>query len=127
MAIDGDDVRALNGSTLDNAALAPFIAAAECLVGNISVCTAAKEITDECIDSGAAFLACHLLAGSKLGEKTLVNKMEKFEGWSVQRAINVMDSTGILSTSYGQTANALLGGCLQEVDKPRALVCHFGG
>lgn len=126
MAIDGDNVRALNGSSLDNDALKPFIDAAECLVGNISVCIANQEITPTCVDSATAFLACHLLAGSKLGEKTLVNKMEKFEGWSVTRAIGVMASTGILSTNYGQTANALLGGCLQETDKRNALVCHFG-
>lgn len=123
-----DQVRAINGSTLLDPAINSFICAANCLVNNV-VDSGACGVTDiDCLMSAEAFLTCHIMSGSGAGEKGGggIKTEEKFENYSVkfQRS---MSGAGVLGTSYGNTANSLLNGCLVELDKRQVNIFNFGG
>lgn len=122
-----EQVRAINGSTLTDEQIQPFIDTAVCILTQVELCMSGKAISDSCITQAAAFLAAHLLALTPLGQSTNLKKSEKFENYSVELAVGSYDSTGVLSTTYGNTANALSGGCLQEVDKRNSGISFFGG
>ena len=68
------------------------------------------------------------MSGSGAGEKGGggIKTEEKFENYSVkfQRSIS---GVGVLGTSYGNTANSLLNGCLVELDKRKPTIAFFGG
>lgn len=120
------EVRGVNGSSLDDSVIQPFVDAAICIVDGASDCTTAKGVTQACLDNAAAWLAAHLLAMSAIGVDTATVKKESFENYSVERVVGGFSGQGVLSTTYGQTANTLLGGCLAESDKAPATVCFFG-
>ena len=120
------DVKAINGSTLDDVVIQPFIDAADCILQTVSGCTSDKGITSACLDIARAWLAAHLMGMSSIGNDTLAKKKESFENYTVERVVGGFSGKGILSTPYGQTANSLTGGCLQEADKGQAKVCFFG-
>ena len=86
-----------------------------------------KGIPDSCQTSVAAWLACHLMAASGIEDKSRVKSKEKFEGYSVEWAQAQVTGQGILSSTYGMTANAMSGGCLQETDKRQFQIFGFGG
>ncbi len=121
-----DAIRAVNGSTLLDPAIQPFADAANCIMGNIDACAVSKGITSACLDTAAAWLGAHLMTMSAVGAKTATVKKETFENYSVERVVGGFSGKGVQSTTYGQTANTLSGGCLQEADKAPALVCFFG-
>lgn len=128
MAATGDQVRAITGSTLDDAALQPFLDAAACILERIEGCTTAKGVTTSCLDQAEAWLAAHLLTLSTVGQAagTGVKKHETFENYTVEYVVGSYSGSGIKATSYGNTANELTGGCLQEADKTPFQVCFFG-
>lgn len=126
MAATAAEVRAITGSTLDDPALAPFLAAALCILDRVAACTARKGITPSCLDMAQAWLAAHLLTLTGVGQSVGVKKMERFENYTVEYVVGSYSGSGIKATSYGNTANELAGGCLQEVDKAPAQVCFFG-
>jgi len=119
-------VREISGSTLDDAQLQPFCDAAMCIVDNVAACTTAKGITQGCLDAAATWLAAHLLSGTSLGADSAVVNKERFENYAVERIVGGYTGSGVLGTTYGQTANALTGGCLQQVDKAPASIAFFG-
>jgi len=119
-------VREISGSTLDDAQLQPFCDAAMCIVDSVAACTTAKGITQDCLDGAAAWLAAHLLSGTSLGADSAVVNKERFENYAVERIVGGYTGSGVLGTTYGQTANALTGGCLQQVDKAPASIAFFG-
>jgi len=121
------DVKAINGSSLADAAIDPFISAAECIINQVEACMIGKGISDACQTSAAAWLACHLMASSGIDDKSRVKAKEKFEDYSVEWAQSQVTEQGILSSTYGMTANAMSGGCLQETDKRTAQIFGFGG
>lgn len=120
-------VKAINGSTLDDAAIQPFIDAAICILTQVEACMIGKSISDDCQTQASTFLAAHILGLTPMGQSTNLKKSEKFENYSVDLAVGSYDSTGVLATTYGSTANALSGGCLQEVDKRVSGIFFAGG
>ncbi len=119
-----DQVRLISGTDKNDAALAPFLSAAECVLDQVSACMDAKGISEDCQDQAATWLACHMLSISGVAgdtEKTI--KKKTFENYTVEFVTGTYNSSGILSTSYGNNANALSGGCLQETDKRNPGIC----
>lgn len=121
------DVRAINGSTAEDAAIQPFIDAASCIIDQIEACAIGKGISSDCLKTAEAYLAAHLMSQSAMGQKTGVKKRETFENYTVEWARSQITGQGILSSDYGAAANALTGGCLQEADKRTAFIGFFGG
>jgi hypothetical protein len=119
-------VREVSGSTLSDSQLQPFVDAAQCLVASVAACAESKGVSQDCLDGAATWLAAHLLSGTSLGADSAVVKSEKFENYSVERIVGGYDGKGVLGTTYGQTANALTGGCLQQIDKAPASIAFFG-
>ena len=123
-----DLVKAINGSTLSDPAINSFICAATCLVDKVveSGCSGVTDI--DCLTSAETFLTCHIMSGSGAGEKGGggIKTEEKFENYSVkfQRSVS---GVGVLGTSYGNTANSLLNGCLVELDKRQVNIFNYGG
>lgn len=122
-----DDVRAINGSSLDDTAIAPFISAAECIINQVEACMIGKSISDACQTSAAAWLTAHLMASAGIEDSSRVKKRETFEAYTVEWAQSQVNGQGVLSSTYGQTANAMSGGCLQETDKRNFQITWFGG
>lgn len=122
-----DAVRAISGSKLLAPAINPFISAASCQVDKLVASGCIDGIPEDCISSAETFLTCHIMSGSRAGEKGIgIKTEEKFENYSVkfQRS---MSGEGVLGTSYGIMANDLLNGCLVELGKRNAVIFGFGG
>lgn len=120
------DVKVITGSTVDDSVISVFIDAAACIMGRVSACTTARGVSAACIDQATAFLAAHLLTTSSVGVDSAVVTKERFENWSIERAVGSYSGTGVLATPYGASANAITGGCLKEADKTPMQVCFFG-
>lgn len=121
------DVKAINGSTFDDAAIAPFISAAECIINQVEACMIGKGISDACQTSSAAWLSAHLMASAGVDDSSRVKKRETFENYTVEWAQSTVTGQGLLSSTFGATANAMAGGCLQETDKRQVQIFGFGG
>lgn len=98
--------------------LTPFIAVASLQVDAIAQGCAAS-LSDDQLKNVELYLSAHLVA---LSDQTVALKSEKFEN-----AENVYQTgafgEGVLSTNFGQTANALSNGCLSQAQKPQSQVC----
>jgi hypothetical protein len=127
MPASGDTVRSITGSTLTDLELQPFLDGADCIMERVSTCTTNKGVSSSCLDLAASYLASHLLSLSTVGKDSRTKKRETFENYTVEYAVAQVMGNGVMSTQYGQTANSILGGCLQEVDKQQANICFFGG
>ena len=121
MAATGDGVRLITGTTLDDIALAPFLLSADCVIAD-AVAAGCTGKTQACLDLASNFLASHFLTTSKVGEGAATLTSEKFENYSKTLKNGANDGTGIMSTSYGQTANTLMSGCLEGLDNSPAVV-----
>ncbi len=123
-----DDVRKITGSKADDSTIQIFVDTAQCILDSISACTSDKNISDECLEKALAYLAAHLLVSSGAGNSDTgkVKKKESFENYSVEYAMGSIEGQGIMSTTYGQSANAITQGCLQEVGKRNPSICFFG-
>lgn len=121
-----EDVRAINGSTAEDAAIQPFIDAASCLLDSVSACTTVQGITEACLDKACAFLAAHLMAGTAAYSDTGAVKRETFENYNVERAMSGYEGSGVMATPYGQSADELTGGCLQNASRSPAQIGFFG-
>jgi len=126
MPASGDQVRSITCTDLDDTALAPFLEAANCIVERASACIAGKGVSQDCIDLASSYLASHLFTLSCKGKESRTIKRETFENYTVEYAVSQVSGQGILSTTYGQAANGMLGGCLSEVDKQQSVICFFG-
>ena len=104
-----------------------FIDAAVCVVTQVELCMSGKSISDSCITSAITFLAAHMMSQSAVGTDSAIVKSERIENITVQYVTGNYSSSGVLSTPYGNNANALTGGCLQEVDKREAGFWFAGG
>lgn len=121
------EVKAINGSKLDDTVIDIFIDAASCIIDQIEACTIGKGISSDCLSKAETFLSAHLLSLSGVGQASGIKKRETFENWTVEYAISSFSGTGIMSTPYGMSANSITGGCLQEVDKRTPVIGFFGG
>ena len=123
-----DEVRAINGSTLTDEEIQPFIEAAHCMVNVVVDNGCAASVSEDCLTQAETFLTCHIMSGAGAGESGGggVKTKESFENYSVEFQRSTTGN-GVLGTSYGQTANALLNGCLVELDKRQAVIAFGGG
>jgi hypothetical protein len=113
MAVTDADVRAIIPDTKIED-LQPFIDAATQVVGCMD-CNVS--FTDEQLDLIITWLAAHFAAVS---DPSLSISEEKVEGSTVKvNRGNASSQTGLMSTQYGQMANTLSCGCLQEADMRR--------
>ena len=95
----------------------PFITAANAVVNTINtVCDVS--LTEAVLTQVELFLSAHFV-GSMAPEAV----SESFEGWSKTYMVGGSSLTGVLSDNYGQTANMLSGGCLQQLDKITSFGC----
>ena len=120
-------VKAITGSTLDDSVIQAFIDAASCIIDQVEACVIGKGISQECLTTAETFLASALLVKSSVGQSSGALKRETFENYTVEWAQSQITGQGLLSNGYGETANALTGGCLQEVDKRTPLLFYTGG
>lgn len=97
------------------------IDAANILVNKIAA-GCASGLTEEELTSVELYLSAHFVTVSDPGSSV---SEEKFENSS--RKYNVaQQGKGVLGTPFGQTANMLSGGCLQELDKRKPLIRTVG-
>ena len=122
-----EDVIAITSTTADNSTIQVFINVANTMIN--------KAISDGCditdvttLTQAEAFLAAHLLTTSGAGEggggKTKAK--ERFENYSVEYAMSSVSGDGVNLTTYGQTANMLMCGCLSNLTTASASVGFFG-
>ncbi len=116
---DPTSVRDINGSTLEDNQISPFIQAANSIVNRVQACAMAAGVSDSDLAIAEAWLAAHLMAVSNVGQKdnTSLKKSEKFENYSVEWATGQATGEGVMATHYGSMANTLTNGCLQEAGK----------
>tara|TARA_R110000803_G_scaffold118507_1_gene186912 strand:- start:96 stop:479 length:384 start_codon:yes stop_codon:yes gene_type:complete len=115
MTCTPEDVRNITGSVLTDQQIAPFILDAECIIEVASECVT---VTAACQDRACVNLTAHYLVSSQVGKASLGVKRENLEGvYEVTYVTGSESGTGVMATSYGKKANALMGGCLQEMDK----------
>lgn len=116
MATEPQDIRDITGSTLADTVIQPFIGAAGCIMAQISDCT--SSMTDVCVDQVTAYLSAHLLTSTSIGKDSLMITKESLRGkYSVEYLAPKAQGSGVLSTTHGQTANMMTGGCLAQLDK----------
>lgn len=113
---DPTSVRDINGSTLEDNQISPFIQAAAVVIGQVTVCATAAGVDANGLAVAEAWLTCHLMAVTAVGQKDKVSvkESEKFENYSVKWATGAATGEGVMATHYGQMANTLTNGCLQE-------------
>lgn len=124
MATTAQEVKDITGSTLADAVIQPFIDAAECLIDAAAECTTA---TDACQDMAHTYLSAHLLVTSNVGKASAQVKREKLEDvYEATYSSNGGSGTDVLSTTFGETANMLMGGCLKELGKTPVDIISIG-
>lgn len=120
-----DDVRGVTGSTLGDTVIQPFIDAATCILERINECMAALSTT--CQNQVCTYLSAHLLTMSNVGEDSRTVKRESLDGkYTVEYMVGNFQASGVLATGYGQTANAMTGGCLAQLDKQPVGIFSIG-
>ena len=122
-----NEVRAISGSDALDPVINAFACAAAAILGNVAGCMEAAGITPKQIDNACTWLTAHLMAQTPAGSDTLLVAEERFENYMEKRAIAGFTQSGIKGTAYGDTANALTGGCLAEAEKTAAQIGFFGG
>lgn len=119
-------VKAITGSALADAAITPFLTAAACIIASIED-DCASHVTDACVTQAEAFLASHLLTSSNVGSDSKQVMKESLRGkYSVEYLSSKAQGSGVLSSTYGETANMLMGGCLAELDKTPVNMVSIG-
>ena len=93
----------------------PFITAANQMTNKLSDLSCASDLTEAELTVVETWLSAHFAA---VTYPSIAIESEKVEGASVKASRgNVASQSGLLSTQFGQMANTLSGGCLQELDK----------
>lgn len=94
---------------------APFITAANLMTNKLAASPCGSDLTEAELIVVETWLAAHFAA---VTYPAIAIESEKVEGASVKASRgNVASQSGLLSTQFGQMANTLSGGCLQELDK----------
>ena len=120
-----EDVKLITGSNLPDATIQAFIDAAECIIERIEDCI--TDVSASCKDKACTFLSAHLMTTSAVGQGSALKKSESLAGeYSVERVVSSYNGQGVLSTAYGVSANAILGGCLQEADLRKSTISSVG-
>lgn len=115
--VSDSEVQAIKPVSIDTT---PFITAANAVVDSLAA-GCGSDLTDAVLTQVELYLSAHF-AGTF--EPAAVS--ESFEGWSKTFMVGGTGLTGVMSDKYGQTANMLSGGCLQQLDKPKATGFSIG-
>ena len=103
--------------------LTPYITAANQIINRLAVSSCGSSLSDDELETIEIWLSAHFAA---VTDAKIAIETEKVEGAMVKASRgNVASQTGILSTQYGQMANTLSGGCLQELDLRKPTVAFF--
>lgn len=126
MAITIADVREIlpASTSLTDDQIQAAIDAAECIINQFSLTFCGMSYSEGCLDQIWKYLAAHIAACT---ENTLSLASESNDTCcrsSVTYGFKFGE--GIKGTTYGQTANLLSGGCLQEWDKSPANIFVIG-
>lgn len=121
--VTASEVKSIVPSTvLTDPQIDVVIIAANVMVNKIAS-NCAKNLTGDELTQTELYLSAHLVSVSDPGSSV---KQVTFENAS--RTFNsAVSGSGILGTPYGQTANALSGGCLAQIDKRPSFVLAVGG
>lgn len=102
-----------------------FITTASLLVDRLAASDCGSDLSADELSEIEKYLAAHFASGS---DRTLNLKSEKFENASNTYNLGTAESmSGIMSSSFGQTANTISGGCLEELDKRQPTLLAAGG
>lgn len=112
------DLKSLTGSTLSDAIAGLFITPANLIVSDLND-KCGKEFDETRLEQIELYLAAHFLTER---DKGLAVVSEKFENAERKYQTGNQNLSGILSTKWGQTANALSEGCLVDFDKEASKV-----
>lgn len=126
MAITVADVREIlpASTSLTDAQIQAAIDASQCLLDQFSASFCGANFSASCLDQIHKYLAAHFCA---VTENTLSIASESSDDCckaSVKYGFKFGD--GIKGTPYGQVANTLSGGCLQEYDKQPVNIFSIG-
>lgn len=114
------EVKDIKSTTLSDDAITARITSAGIIVGRINDQCGTSYTTSE-LEEIQLWLAAHFVAISDPDAKR-----EKINSLEIDIENIVGDlGRGILSTFYGQTANALAGGCLVDVTDAKRAVAQF--
>ena len=108
------DVKAIRPDIPSDLETTPWISAANCVVDTINTECGAS-LTEAKLTQVELWLAAHYVSSIAPTASS-----ESFEGWSKTFNVGSTTQTGVMSDSYGRMANTLSGGCLQQLDKPKA-------
>ena len=112
-----DEVQAIKPVSIDTL---PFITAANAVVNTIND-KCGLSLSEATLTQIELFLSAHFAGTFSPAEVS-----ESFEGWSKTFMVGGTGLTGVMSDKYGQTANMLSCGCLQQLDKQRATGFSIG-
>lgn len=126
MAITINDVRAIlpADTSLTDAQIQAAIDASQCIIDQFSASFCGMSYSAACLDQIYIYLAAHFCA---VTERTLSLASESSDmccRTSVKYGFEF--GAGMLGTPFGQMANTLSGGCLQEWDKQPANIFSIG-
>ena len=121
------DVVSITGSTVDDTTIQVFINVANTLI-NQAVTEGCSITSVTVLTQAESFLAAHLLmlSGVSEGKGGQLKTKERFENYSVEYGIAQLQGDGVTLTTYGQTANMLMGGCLSNLNSEQASIGFFG-
>lgn len=111
------EVRAIKPSSL--ADITPFIEVANIVTDDVAKFN--ENLGEPTLKMVELFLSAHYLCGVDQEVKA-----ETIEGWKVEYKQQTYGE-GILSTSFGNTANQLSGGYFTGIGQKRATIEFFGG
>ena len=111
------EVQAIRPDIPTTLVLTPWIEAASCIVDTLNAQCGAT-LSDAILTKIELWLSAHYVSSISPTESS-----ESFEGWSKTYNVGSTSETGILSDIYGRTANALSGGCLQQLEKVPSFGC----
>lgn len=117
-------VREINGSTLDDAAIQPFIDVASTLIDAAAPCAGVDEAT---LTQAETYLTCHLMEGADAGGGSGAGNIESETIEEMKSSYSRAAEGGIKSTNYGVVADTLMKGCLSSYEKRRAGIAFTGG
>ena len=118
MSITTDDVKLIINTSLSDSQINQFISTAGLMLTRL-VASCSTTFTSDEKDQIQLYITAHLIT---LREP--LKTSEKFEGWS-QSLLRTSSGRGILSTPYGDTANMLSQGCLQNMDLAKVQVLYI--
>lgn len=117
-------VKGLTGSTLDDAAIQPFVDAATLIISD-----AEEQVTvsEDRANLAADYLASHLLVTSNVGKASAQTKREDVQNM-IDTEFNVgkPEGMGVKSTHFGTMANQLMNGVLSENEKVQPQLLAVG-